>query len=288
MLYRLGRDFYQSFAGKSPQARKEARIQFADIMGMMALHAGALGIPFMGTAMWIIDFIRMIFGDDDPRSTEEMVRSNVKAALGEDLGNLVTEGVPGTLAGVSLRERIGMPTMWFRGDDRDQDLEQSWRDLGNELLGPVFGMGLNAIRDVETIRDGNGVVRGVETVAPKAVKDLMKAWRYMNEGALSSRGDPILEQGELGAAELFAQAIGFTPLQLAEQYRRNTEKKNIEGRVMDKRQRILGDYYEARRNRDREGLQDAIAESAPFNRVPLHCGVIITGDTNGRSTVART
>jgi hypothetical protein len=52
--------------------------------------------------------------------------------------------------------------MWFRGDDRDQDLEQSWRDLGNELLGPVFGMGLNAIRGVKTVSDGNGVVRGIE------------------------------------------------------------------------------------------------------------------------------
>jgi hypothetical protein len=231
----------------------------------------------------------MIFGDDDPRSTEEMVRSNVKAALGEDLGNLVAEGVPGTLAGVSLRERIGMPTMWFRGDDRDQDLEQSWRDLGNELLGPVFGMGLNAIRGVATVADGNGVVRGIETMAPKAVKDLLKAWRYANEGAMSSRGDPILERDEFGWGELFNQAIGFTPLQLAEQCRRNTEKKNIEGRVvdMDKRSRILGDYYEARRNRDREGLQDAIEAMREFNRVPLHRGVIITGDTIERSMRAR-
>jgi hypothetical protein len=69
MLYRLGRDFHQMFKGESPQARKEARIQFAGIMGMMALHAGALGIPFMGTAMWIIDILRGLFGDDDPRST---------------------------------------------------------------------------------------------------------------------------------------------------------------------------------------------------------------------------
>src|SRR4029077_15192486 len=40
MLYRLGRDVFQSFKGASPAERREARRQLAGIVAMQAIMAG--------------------------------------------------------------------------------------------------------------------------------------------------------------------------------------------------------------------------------------------------------
>ncbi len=286
MLYRLMRDVHESFKGESPQARKEARYQLAGVLGMMAFHAGLVGTPFFS---WVvIPLWKMIFGDkDDPMSSEDQFRRDVVGALGPQIGGMVLDGVPGYAFGISLTDRIGMPDLWFRGDDRDQTAQDWWDTLGNEMLGPVWNIGTNAIRGWSIVQDGKGLARGIETAAPKPVKDALKAWRYANEGVLNLSGEPVVPHGDMNAWNVLAQLSGFTPAKVAEQYRVNTAKKNMEKAVYAQRRAVLDQYAAARGSGDPADLRAAREAITEFNRVPLHRAVRIDPDTLRRSVATR-
>jgi hypothetical protein len=282
MWYRLGRDFNQSFKGATPQLRREARHQFAGIMTMMMFYAGALGLPAANVLLWLVDLIRGFLDPEDPRSTEIMLRQGAESTVGKTITGLVFDGVPGTLAGVSLTDRIGMADIWFRSDDRDVDLKEWWTTIGNEVLGPVFGIGESVVRGIVAAQDDP--YRGIETAMPKAVKDQFKAWRYLTEGATSMRGDTISEPS---VGDAIRQSLGFFPQELSHRYRLNTEVKNIEGRILDERQRLLGELYQARLNRDRDATSAAIDDIKAFNKIPINRGARINGETIERSFKAR-
>jgi len=76
--------------------------------------------------------------------------------------------------------------------------------------------------------------RGLEAIASKAVKDLLKIWRYFNEGLADLRGNKILPKGEIDGLNILAQIIGFTPAKIVETYERNNALKNAEKRLMDR------------------------------------------------------
>lgn len=276
-IYRLFRDTQQSFAGDTPQARKEARYQLAGIMGMYALMAGGLGVPLMKQI--IIPLWGLMFGNDDDKSAEEEFRSAVLNTLGPQLGGAALDGVPGYLTGTSLTQRIGMGDLWFHSQDRIQTAQDWWNSLANELLGPVWGLGHNIYNGFNVIRDGKGVARGVEMMMPTAAKNLMKAWRYSQEGVVNLRGDTVVPEDSLGLKDALKQAIGFTPAVVAEQYTRNDEKANMDKRITQRRKQLLDGYAKARKAGDEAAMASALADIQKFNTEPRHAAKRITGET---------
>jgi hypothetical protein len=119
-------------------------------------------------------------------------------------------------------------------------------------------------------------------MAPKFVRDLMKAARYGDEGVTTFNGEPLLD--EVSPAALIAQALGFTPAKVAEQYETNTRLKNRERRITRERQSILADVTGAMRAGEMVDA-DLMAEVAEFNRA--NPDYPITPDTIMRSLRAR-
>ncbi|MBI1202599.1 MAG: PLxRFG domain-containing protein [Rhodopseudomonas sp.] len=278
MIYRLFRDTQQSFAGETAAARKEARYQLAGIMGMYALMAGAMGVPLMQQV--IIPLFGLIFGDpDDGKSWKEEFRDSVVHTLGPQLGGMALDGVPGYLTGTSLTQRMGMADLWFQSDDRVQTSQDWWNNMSNDLLGPVWGMAHNAYNGLNVIRDGKGVARGIEMMAPTAIKNLMKAWRYQQEGAVNLRGDTVVPQDSIGVTNAAKQAIGFTPAVVTEQYTRNDEKTNMEKRIANTRKALLDAFHRALASGDQSAQDKVMAEIVKFNAVPINQARAITGAT---------
>lgn len=275
MLYRLFRDTQQAFQGASPQAKREARAQLAGTMGMFALMAGTLGVPLMNLV--IIPLYGLVFGDDDEKSAVEEFRGDVIATLGPQLGGMVLDGVPGYVTGTSLTRRIGMGDLWFQTDDRVQTARDWWSDTVTEIGGPLLGMVHNVYRGYNVIRDDKGVARGIETMMPTAARNLMRAWRYQQEGALSMRGDPIM--AEVSVQDSLKQALGFTPARIAEQYKLNTQKKNMERRINDRRKRLLDAFARAIETDDEAGRDAVLEDIKAFNSVPIHAARAITART---------
>ena len=285
MWYRLFRDAQQTFAGDTPQARKEARYQLAGLVGMYALMAGGLGVPLMNQIF--IPLWKLFFGKDDDKSAEEEFRGAVLNTLGPQLGGMALDGVPGYLTGTSLTKRIGMADLWFNTDDREQDAKEQWNSMVNTLLGPGASIAHNAWNGYNVIRDGKGVARGVEMVMPTAAKNLMKAWRYSQEGVVNMRGDQVVASENIGLDDALKQALGFTPAEVAEQYTRNNMKFNMDKRISNQRKQLLDAYAAARKAEDQGAMTAALADIEKFNAVPNHAGKRITADSIRQSVRAR-
>jgi hypothetical protein len=233
MLWRLFRDSHQALRGAGPEERREAATQLAGITGMMMLNAGVRGTWGFAIVMTILG---MLFGGDDDDFEDELTKG-VVGALGTTLGGMVLNGVPGHLAGVDITQRVGMPELWFRAPDRQLEGEDEYLYWLSEMVGAGPGMVEQVWRGASMVRDGH-VYRGIETMAPKFVRDLMRATRFMHEGANTLRGDPLVDAS---LADSFRQAIGFTPAKLAERYDANTRIKNAEQSIIDERSEISAD-----------------------------------------------
>ncbi|NTE96673.1 PLxRFG domain-containing protein [Agrobacterium tumefaciens] len=255
MLWRLFRDTHQAIHG-DPAARKEAIHQLAGITGMMGMSAGVKGVWLYGLAMALAS---MIFGDD----AEDEFKKGTVDLLGPNAAGLLLNGIPGHATGTSLSGRIGMPDLWFRSPDRQLEGKDEFNYWQSQLLGALPGIAQNFFLGAQHVSDGK-VYRGIETMAPKAIKDVMRASRFANEGATTMRGDPLVT--EFKPSELAAQMIGFTPAVLAEQYERNSSLKNAEKRIMDKRRGLMDQYAAAYKLKDDDAKATAMEEIKAFNK----------------------
>lgn len=237
-LWRIFRDLHQSVNGADQETRREARRQAGVMATMMLFHAGIKGIYGYGLVMALMG---MFFpGEDDPEENLEKIMIDY---LPTPVVKAMLDGVPGSLAGIDLTSRIGMPNIWFREPFRPLDGVEGLQFYVNQLLGPTFGIAENLARGTQRFLDGvemrdpSLMWRGVETAVPKAVRDVMKGGRYAYEGALTYNGDPI--KGEFSTFEVIAQASGFTPKALADQYEQNSRAKNKERAITDRRKNVI-------------------------------------------------
>jgi hypothetical protein len=256
MLFRLVRDTHQALHGATKQDRKEALMILGGVTGMMMASAGIRGTWLFGSAMLLAG---LFFGGDgeDP---EDLMRAGMVEHLPAWIAGPLLDGIPGYALGLDLSERIGMPELWFRSPDRQLEARDAvgyWLEQGG---GPIVGIVKNIWVGLEMVADGE-VFRGVETASPKFVKDLMRSWRFAQEGALTLKGDDIIER--FSPAELIAQATGFTPARLAERYRANTAMKNREQAITDRRSKIMGKMHKALN--DPAAYQKALEEAMAFN-----------------------
>lgn len=232
MLYRLFRDLHQSLKAKSEPERKEARAQLIGITGMMMMMAGVSGT--WGYAL--ITTLAGLFMPGGADDIEQEVKEALVNTLGRDMAGIILKGVPGHLSGINLSSRMGMPELWFRRPDRQQEGDDLYQYWAEQMLGAVPGMAQNAFRGINMALEGE-VWRGVETASPKFVRDWMRSARYAQEGVTTYRGNPIVES--VSPQEALTQALGFSPARISEQYQTNRWMWNTQGRITDRRGTIL-------------------------------------------------
>ena len=286
MLYRVIRDIHQSFKGETPQARREARYQLAGVMGMMTAMAGVTGTMGFSVAMMIAG---ALFGDDDdPMAFEDQFKADVVDILGPQLGGMLLNGVPGHYLGIDLSSRIGMPDLWFRSPTRELQGKAEYQYWLSQSLGATVSLGEQLYTGFKVMTGDGDVARGIEMMAPKAVRDLMKAYRYSQEGLATIGKDQVLPADQIDATDIVAQALGFTPAKISETWDRSTALKNAETRVKQKRQRLINKWAMATMAGDKETASEALDGIKAFNAVKVHAGFPIKAETLKRSIKTRT
>lgn len=284
MWYRLLRDAHQSLKGETPQARREARYQLAGVMGMMTLLAGVTGVAGYNVLMALAG---LFFDDgDDPRDFKAEMEGHVLKLFGPDLGGMILKGVPGHLARLDLTSRLGMPDFFIRMPDGNQEGRNWYRDLIVAALGVTGSTVVNFGQGLHLISEGK-LARGAELLVPKAVGDLLKSYRFANEGVLNVRGDPIIERDRLDAWDVIARASGFTSARIAEGYERNRRLREAEQDVLKERRQLVNRWALARMSGDDDGRAAALAAIRAWNEKPYAKGVRITQDTLARSLDTR-
>lgn len=277
MLYRLFRDINDSLRGESPQVKREARKQLGAMMGMYGLFAGTMGMPFYGLAMALAG---LGDDDDDPVTAEQQFVNGTVEFLGPTAASLLLRGLPGTAFDIDLSERIGMPNLWFRSPQQEMEGRDSYYYWMEQLLGAGVGPVKGAIDGFNLIMEGQ-IQRGLERAMPAALRNPMQAIRQAQEGGVTSLDGDLIK--ETTGGDYIAKAMGFQPLSVSEQYDKNSNLKNADRRLSNRREKLLNQYFLAIQMGD--DTAEVMADVQAFNvKNPDYA---ITRDTFRRSARLR-
>ena len=263
MTYRLARDFNDMFRNESAEVRKEAGMRFGGIIGMTGLFAGAAGMPLFSVFEAILN--SMLGDEDDPYDIETALRVTLTESFGATGSQLIMDGAVNTGLGIDVSSRVSLNDLWLRDPQYDLEGKDLWNHYLAEAMGPVFKVGDSMFEGARRIKAGS-TERGIEMMIPKAARDILKAHRFMSEGAVNLKGDPILVREEFGINEVLAQGIGFTPAQLNLQYEQNSALKRAENSTKNRRKLLLNRYALALRMGDSDGVSDVNRQIQTYNR----------------------
>ncbi|MCW2284937.1 hypothetical protein M2323_002936 [Rhodoblastus acidophilus] len=267
VLFRAFRDLHQSFKGETPLERKMAIGRFTTMVAMSIPMAGLTGMFMMSTLMSLASFFMGLAGGDD--EPEESLRRIVLQATGDSLigkafGGMLMDGVPGWISGTALSDRIGNADLWFRSNNYEaKNADEVFLRVLEQLFGATIGLTHQMAQGAGEIGKGN-TWRGVEKLAPAAVKNPMKAARYAYAGGvLDKNGNPVVEN--LSVLDLFKQFLGFTPAQVREQLDRNTYQRNQQNHIHEARGAALREAARARMAGDEDALNAAMLKVDAYN-----------------------
>jgi hypothetical protein len=281
-----------------PAVRRIARRQFTGMMGITAMFSGVAGMPFF----YIIrDIMQAALGDeDDPYNFDLELRKFLIEQLGPQAGNMMYRGFLGE-SGLDIGSRIsyessfllgganvGVPfiggVLGLRDVKQGQTAQETMLNALGEAAGAGFGIVTGVARGYEKMKKGD-IYEGIEAMTPAFIRNPMKSGRYATEGALTARGDPIIE--DITTGEVIGQMFGFSPQRLSSQYKINNQIKDIEQAVLKRRNSLMDSYAKAVREKDRDTQNEIRDEIREFNKLNPGKGLAITQETIRRSLKKR-
>ena len=282
--YVTGRAFYESVKGQDAATKKAALKQLALMYGMSYAIGGMYGLPLFGLTATLLNMVARIF---DVFDDEEDAPFNTRQALQEmGLSELILKGPTNSFLNIEVSGRASIANgIGFREDPYEIEKFGYMNSMILQMLGPMgsyvadapenLGLALNEI--IEGDLD-----RGFERLSPSFLRNGIKTMRFLEEGARTKDGRPIVQ--DLNAYNLYMQAFGFTPANVSFTYETRALAKQYENRVMRKRSELLQARYLAVTTGDRELRRRTDERITNFRRLYPR---LITGDTLIRSYKAR-
>lgn len=238
LLFKSAREMLQT---QDPKMREQAMKQLAGIYGTAAIFAGLQGLPLFG----VLAMIYNMFADDDEEDFATVVRAGTNELAYKGLLNYVTN--------LDIASRVGLGDLIFRENQMSSGSASLADTVAEMLGGPVYGIASKIQRGTNMIGEGE-VARGIETMVPTALGNVLRSVRFGTEGANTLRGDPIV--GDIGPWNSFAQAFGFAPADYTKQLEVNARLKGIDKSSNEQKTKLLRQYYTATRMYDFDKQQD--------------------------------
>ncbi|EKF9514948.1 PLxRFG domain-containing protein [Vibrio cholerae] len=273
MTYYLWANLAKALKGETPEVKSMARKQLLGTLASTFFIGGAGALPLWAITT-AIEAAQEIVGDDDELfDAETELKRMLAEAFGKENAALIWHGALPSISG-----RISLNDLWVRSINRDVDASTAYVEYMKQALGPVLGgIGVSWAQGLSDISNDQ-FARGIERIPPKAIKDVLKTARYINEGGVTTKnGDEIVI--DLTAFELLGQASGFAigraNLQYDEnnaigranlQYDENNAIKNYETFIVKRRQSLMNAYYTAYRLKDGEAMKSVMVKIRKFNQ----------------------
>ncbi|EJL6890448.1 PLxRFG domain-containing protein [Vibrio cholerae] len=260
MTYYLWANLAKALKGETPEVKSMARKQLLGTLASTFFIGGAGALPLWAITT-AIDVAQEIAGDDDePFDTETELKRMLAEAFGKENAALIWHGALPSISG-----RISLNDLWVRSINRDVDASTAYVEYMKQALGPVIGgIGVSWAQGLADISNDQ-FARGIERIPPKAIKDVLKTARYINEGGVNTKnGDEIVS--DLTAFELLGQASGFAIGRANLQYDENNAIKNYETFIVKRRQSLMNAYYTAYRMKDGEAMKSVMVKILKFNQ----------------------
>ena len=134
-------------------------------------------------------------------------------------------------------------------------------------MAPALSTVKRITRGIEDLSSGE-VERGIESMLPAGIANFWKAnpllnGRYVREGIVTRRGDPIYD--DISSGELAAQMFGFAPNEYTKRQEVNMIEKKIDRTINENRTKLLRELYVATRHNDGERRNAAFKDIQKFN-----------------------
>jgi len=253
-LSMLAKLIHTSFKGASADEKAVARASLKFIVAHMAVLGGALGVPFVSQAAWILS---KVFGDEDePDDYEYKLRRMIGDGPAADL---LLRGVPAALGLESLGKKLSMENVASPfGPFVDPDITSR---TGAEkmlvgMMGPAANIGLKFTDALGMMTKGN-YYKGLELALPNGVANVMRGMRFANEGITMRNGDLVLKPEDVSLIDAAFQAVGLPTTTITD--RQYTQKVVVEfdkfysERAAD----IKRSYVEGSRDSDSAAMAEA-------------------------------
>jgi len=255
-IYLQAKLLREAVRGESPEVKQLAAKQMIGIMTMAFVFAGIHGMPFYSAGTLLVDLLADLFGDDDdPVKSDEIVRQSV--------GALAHKGVVNELFMADVAARTGFNGLLWKDDDKRLEEVGPVLFAAEQIFGPSYAAFMGFFRGYKDYKEGH-YDRALEAVTPAFIRNNLKTYRFAVEGAESRSGEKIFD--DFNSYELFMQALGFTPVEVA---RRSELAGALASRVNDVEKRktaLLNRLYLARINKDREGEREVREDIKRFNQ----------------------
>jgi len=244
--------------GDSAEAKAQRAVAFKQLMGLQlstALIAGVSGVPLYGLYRMMYNAMH---GDD-----EEDADMVTRKAFGE----LFFRGPINAIMGGDAASRMGLNDLLIRSNPYADT--QSTADYVAALIGgPAWSTGnqvASGIGEMVKAATGGGgdFQRGLENTLPPVVKNVLKTWRYANEGAQTRRGDPVY--GDISTGEIAWQIIGFKPAELAHREEVTRGVARIDKTLNKQRSTLMNRYNVARAQGDYKAASAVLQEIRDYN-----------------------
>jgi GNAT superfamily N-acetyltransferase len=265
MTYRLARDFRNSTTLQELPAgeRGKAIQRLVGLLGMTFLNAGVSGLPMLWLGFAVIS--AMMGDEDEPYDAEAALRAWLEEQGGEDWASRIMDGTVASAADVTLSTRVGLGNLWLQDKPDNLSTMEEFGWWSSQVAGPIGGMVFSGMKaadlDTETYGD-----RALETLAPKAARDVLQTARFAREGVTNKRGDALIARGELSSYDLFVKSIGFQPLEITQQYGKNRAIKEEEKTIQNRRATLMNRIFLAAQNGDRKTVQETRDAIREFNK----------------------
>jgi hypothetical protein len=286
LQYKLMRDINPFVAGLetdpklpagAPTARTLAAKQLGSILIPAWIFAGAKGLPFYGTAEIIDTLISSALGDEDDLDQDFNMKMR---ALAGDLG---FRGPLSHFTNLDFASRTGFYGLAYRDDPYRRSQVGAFTYALESTAGPAYAAFIrNPNRALEKFNDGD-LYGAIQTATPSFIRNIMKAGGLATEGAVTSKGLPIVE--DISVYNTVMQVLGFSPNNLTEAYQRNEFLSRQSRKITDRRSRLLLLLNMARHAGDSDGMAEIMDDINKFNAQPLiiNARQQIGSDTRERS-----
>jgi hypothetical protein len=261
----------QATRGESKEVKNIARAQLLGFYGMAYVFSGAQGLPLMGAFQLLASALNGMFGDDD-----ELY--DIQDATRQAVGMFNYRGPINYLLGVDIASRSGWDQMLWRDDPRRIAEVGPATYAMEQMLGPAFSYAVNAPRAFEHFSEGR-FSQGMETLTPRVIANMFKAFRYGTEGALTKDNIPVVD--DISKYNQFMQLLGFAPTEVGEAYQQAGVAKKFEREILDRRDGLIRRAMMAIVSDDDEGRANALKDIMKFNE--KHPGKPITDESISRS-----
>jgi hypothetical protein len=244
LTYLLGRSAYEWGTSEDKDVRDEARNRLLGVLGMTGVFAGATGMPLFSTIATVMEAIHAVYSDDDepPLNFENWFKNWSAETFGNFWGDSLTRGIASQVTGLNLADRMSLDDLWFRDVRKSEDEVTAMQNAFFNMLGPTAGLAINITEAIKAANDGL-YYRALEKALPAVLKQPLVGIRYATEGALTMKGDTLVE--DISAKEALAQSLGFSPERVAQRQKANIEMKSMERNIINKRQDLLNAYFMA-------------------------------------------